>query len=143
MLKCFQRFYAETVASYSIFTFSLVKLFYCKSTSERYLLHFTAINHVCQYFEAKKLYLPLLASICHSSLICHAGKYLEIPQVNTAGGIFRVTLILPPCITLVFLLLVQFYLKRMSKKPVMRHLYQFLNVPSHEWHIWNIGWCLL
>ena len=39
--------------------------------------------------------------------------------------------------TLVFLLLADYHLKRMFKKPTIRHSYQFLNVPGHELHSWN------
>ena len=38
-------------------------------------------------------------------------------------------------IALVFLILAEYhYWKRMFQEPFIRHLYQFLNVPSHEWH---------
>ena len=26
----------------------------------------------------------------------------------------------------------------MFKEPTIRHSYQFLNVPSHEWHSWKV-----
>ena len=28
--------------------------------------------------------------------------------------------------------------KRMFKEPIIRHLYQFSNVPSREWHSWKV-----
>ena len=42
-------------------------------------------------------------------------------------------------IALVFLLLAEYYLKRMFKEPTIRNSYQFLNVPSHKWHSWKVS----
>ena len=43
-----------------------------------------------------------------------------------------------PCINLVFLLRLEYHLKRMFKEPTIRNSYQFQNVPSHEWHNWKV-----
>ena len=43
-----------------------------------------------------------------------------------------------PCIILDFLLHAEYHLKRTFKELTIRHSYQFLNVPSHEWHSWSV-----
>ena len=44
----------------------------------------------------------------------------------------------PPCKALVFLLLAEYHLKHMLKKPTIWNSYQFPNVPSHEWQKWKV-----
>ena len=43
-----------------------------------------------------------------------------------------------PCKDLVFLLLAEYYLNCVFKDPTIMNSYQFLNVPSHEWHNWKV-----
>ena len=44
----------------------------------------------------------------------------------------------PPCRALVFLLLAETHWKRNLKEPIIRHLYQFPNVPGTVWLSWTV-----
>ena len=45
------------------------------------------------------------------------------------------SIVFPPCKALFFLLLAEYHLKHILKESTIRNLYQFPNVPSHEWQI--------
>ena len=49
----------------------------------------------------------------------------------------RYLVLLMACIS-AFLLLAEHHVKRMLKEPIIRHSYQFPNVPSHAWHSWKV-----
>ena len=57
-------------------------------------------------------------------------------ELSAFGGI--IMRLFQPCRALVLLLLADSYWKRMLKEPIIRHLYQFPNVPGTVWLSWTV-----
>ena len=89
MLKCIHRLYADSLIFTIYNSTQLVKLNFFKYKILKISAAFYSSNSYLPVFRGKKV---IFAIICHLSLICHAGKYREIPPGNTGGGIFRPTL---------------------------------------------------
>ena len=83
MLKCIHRLYADSLIFTIYNSTQLVKSNFFKYKILKISAAFYSSNSYLPVFCGKKVIF---------AIICHAGKYREIPPGNTWGGIFRPTL---------------------------------------------------